>query len=156
MAQSYVNLLYHVVFSTRDREPVITEERQPRLYEYMGGIIRNHKGIPLAINGMEDHVHLLAKLRQDEALSDLVRDFKAKSSGWMHKVFPDLSDFAWQNGYGAFTVSASQADAVKDYIAKQKVHHQKRSFKEEFVSFLRANEVEFDERYLWGTPRVEE
>ena len=149
MAQSYVNLLYHIIFSTKDREPLITEAHQPRLYEYIGGIVRQQGGIALAINGMEDHVHLFAKLRQDKALSDMIRDFKAHSSGWMHKVFPDLKDFTWQNGYGAFTVSASQAVSIKQYIAEQKQHHQKRTFKDEFIRFLRANEIEFDERYLW-------
>ena len=102
MGQSYVNLLYHIIFSTKDREPLITEAHQRRLYEYIGGIVRQQGGIALAINGMEDHVHLFAKLRQDKALSDMVRDLKAHSSGWMHKVFPDLKDFTWQNGYGAF------------------------------------------------------
>jgi putative transposase len=149
MTQSYVNLLYHVVFSTKDREPLISEALQPRLYEYIGGIVRKQGGVALAINGMEDHVHLFAKLRQDKALSDMIRDFKAHSSGWMHKVFPDLKDFTWQNGYGAFTVSASQAGSVKRYIEQQKLKHEKRTFKDEFVSFLRASEVEFDARYLW-------
>jgi REP element-mobilizing transposase RayT len=144
-----VNLLYHVIFSTKDREPIITEKCQLRLYEYIGGIVRKQGGIALAINGMEDHVHLFAKLRQDKALSDMIRDFKSHSSGWMHKVFPDLKDFTWQNGYGAFTVSASQAASVKKYIEDQKQKHQERTFKKEFVSFLRANEIEFDERYLW-------
>ncbi len=149
MSQSYVNLLYHIIFSTKDREPIITEKHQPRLYEYIGGIVRKQGGIALAINGTKDHVHLFAKLRQDKALSDMIRDFKSHSSGWMHKVFPDLKDFTWQNGYGAFTVSASQAASVKKYIDEQKRHHEKRTFKNEFVSFLQANEIEFDERYLW-------
>jgi putative transposase len=149
MPQSYVNLLYHIIFSTKDREPLITEAHQPRLYEYIGGIVRQQGGIALAVNGMEDHVHLFAKLRQDKALSDMIRDFKAYSSGWMHKVFPDLKDFTWQNGYGAFTVSASQAGSIKKYIEQQKLKHQGRTFKDEFVRFLRANEIEFDERYLW-------
>ncbi len=121
MPQSYVNLLYHIIFSTKGREPLITETHQPRLYEYIGGIVRYQGGIALAINGMEDHVHLFAKLRQDKALSDMIRDFKARSSGWMHKVFPDLKDFTWQNGYGAFTVSASQAAGVREYVEQQKV-----------------------------------
>src|SRR5205085_2543687 len=94
----------------------------------------------LAINGMEDHVHLFAKLRQDKALSDMIRDFKAHSSGWLHKVFPELKDFTWQNGYGAFTVSASQASKIKRYIEQQQAHHQKRTFKDEFIEFLRAHE----------------
>jgi REP element-mobilizing transposase RayT len=149
MSHSYVNLLYHVVFSTKDREPLIVESLQPRLYQYIGGIVRKHGGIPLAVNGVEDHVHLFAKLRQDRALSDVVRDLKASSSGWVHKVFPDLKNFAWQHGYGAFTVSASRAEAVKRYVERQKVKHRGQGFKEEFVSFLWANGVEFDERYLW-------
>lgn len=149
MPQSYVNLLYHIIFSTKDREPIITPKHQPRLYEYIGGIVRKQGGITLAINGMEDHVHLFAKLRQDKTLSDMIRDFKSHSSGWMHKVFPDLKDFTWQSGYGAFTVSASQAASVKKYIDEQKQHHKKRTFEKEFVSFLRANEIEFEERYLW-------
>src|SRR2546423_8870282 len=149
MPQSYVNLLYHIIFATKDRELLITTALQPRLYEYIGGIVRKQGGIALAINGMEDHVHLFAKLRQDKALADMIRDFKAHSSGWLHKVFPDLKDFTWQNGYGAFTVSASQASKIKSYIEQQKMHHQKRTFKDEFIEFLRAHEIEFDERYLW-------
>lgn len=152
MAQSYVNLLYHIVFSTKDREPCITEARQPRLYEFIGGLVRKRGGVTYAINGMEDHVHLFARLRQDKTVADMVRDFKAYSSGWMHRVFPELQDFTWQNGYGAFTVSASQARRVTDYIERQKIHHQKLSFKREFVTLLRRNEIEFDERYLWGRP----
>lgn len=149
VAQSYVNLLYHIVFSTKDREPLITEARQPRLYEYVGGIVRKQGGIALAVNGMEDHVHLFAKLRQDKALSDVIRDLKAYSSGWMHKVFPELKDFTWQHGYGAFTVSASQAEGVRKYIEQQQLKHRTRTFKDEFTGFLRANGIEFDERYLW-------
>ena len=149
VTHSYVNLLYHVVFSTKDREPLIVEARQPRLYEYVGGIVRKHGGVPLAVNGTEDHLHLFVRLRQDEALPDVIRDLKASSSGWMHKVFPDLKDFAWQRGYGAFTVSESQAGAVKRYVEQQKVKHREQGFEEEFVSFLRAHGVEFDERYLW-------
>ncbi len=150
MPQSYVNLLYHIIFSTKNREPLIFGAHQPRLYEYIGGIVRQQGGIALAINGMADHVHLFAKLRQDKALSDMIRDFKAHSSGWMHKVFPDLQDFTWQNGYGAFTVSASQAGSVKRYIEQQQLKHRKQTFKDEMSNFLRANGIEFDERYLWS------
>jgi putative transposase len=149
MPKSYTNLLYHLVFSTRDRKPIITTERRPRLYEYVGGIVRGLGGIALAIGGIEDHMHLLAKLRPDKALSDMLRDLKANSSGWMHDVFPDARDFYWQKGYGAFTVSTSQVAAVSRYIANQEQHHKRRSFREEFVEMLRVNAIEFDEKFLW-------
>lgn len=149
MAKSYTNLLYHIVFSTKNRQPIITDELKPRLYEYIGGTIRSQGGIALGINGVSDHVHLLAKLRPDKAVSAALRDLKANSSGWMHNVFPNLRDFSWQNGYGAFTVSTSQVKSVLDYIAKQELHHAERSFRDEFISLLRKNGVEFDERYLF-------
>jgi len=148
MPQSYSNLIYHIVFSTKNREPLIVDAVKSRLYDYVGGTIRKQGGIALAINGMADHVHLLAKLRPDKAVSDVLRDLKANPSGWMHEVFPELKDFSWQNGYGAFTVSPSQIEKVRAYIANQELHHAKRSFREEFVALLKANEVEFDEKYL--------
>ena len=149
MPRSYTNLIYHIVFSTKDRRPLITAARQERLYDYIGGIIRGLGGISLGINGIEDHVHVLTKLRPDKALSDVLRDLKANSSGWMHDVFPDARDFSWQNGYGAFTVSASQISAVEKYIADQQIHHAKQSFEDEFVGLLKKNEIEFDPIYLW-------
>jgi REP element-mobilizing transposase RayT len=148
MPDSYTNQLYHLVFSTKDRQPLITDIHQPRLYDYIGGTIRGLGGISLGINGTEDHVHVLAKLRPDKAVSDVLRDLKANASGWMHDVFPELKDFSWQRGYGAFTVSASNVEKVQDYIARQKEHHQKRSFRDEFIAFLKANGVEYDERYI--------
>ncbi|HZS10026.1 MAG TPA: IS200/IS605 family transposase [Blastocatellia bacterium] len=149
MPQSYINLIYYIVFSTKDREPFITDTHQFRLHEYIGGIVRGQGGIELAINGMEDHLHQLAKLRQDKALSDVIRDLKASASGWMHKVFPDAQDFVWQNGYRAFTVSASQVETVRRYIANQQAHHQEQSFRDEFVERLKLNEIEFNPEYLW-------
>jgi|SRR6185436_17494334 len=148
MGDSYTNLLYHIVFSTNDRRPLITPDYEVRLYDYIGGTIRELGGISLALNGTEDHLHLLAKLRPDRALSDVLRKLKANASGWMHRVFPRLEDFKWQRGYGAFTVSQSNVREVSAYIARQKQHHQKISFRDEFVRFLIANEIEFDERYF--------
>lgn len=148
MAQSYTNLIYHIVFSTKDRKPLITPDVKERLYDYMGGIVRGLGGISLGINGMSDHAHLLAKLRPDKAVSDVLRDLKANASGWMHEVFPDVKDFAWQRGYGAFTVSASQVERVRQYIANQEIHHARQDFRDEFIALLRRNRVEVDERYL--------
>src|ERR1700730_13420401 len=148
MPDSYTNLLYHIIFSAKDRRPLLTELCQPRLYDYIGGTIRGLGDICLELNGTEDHVHLLTRLRPDKSLSDVLRELKANASGWMHDVFPELKDFSWQRGYGAFTVSQSNVEEVRRYIATQKEHHAKISFRDEFISFLKANEIEYDERYL--------
>lgn len=148
MSQSFTNLLYHLIFSTKDRRPLITLDYQPRLYDYIGGIIRNEGGISLGIDGIEDHVHVLAKLRPDKALSDVLRVLKCNASGWMHDVFPRLADFSWQRGYAAFTVSQSHVQDVQRYLARQKEHHAKVSFRDEFIVFLKENGIEYDERFV--------
>ena len=148
MSQSYTNLLYHIIFSTKDRQPLITAAHEERLYDYIGGTIRNLGGISLELNGTEDHIHLLAKLRPDVAVADVLRDLKANATGWMHDVFPDLTAFSWQRGYGAFTVSHSNVGEVRRYITNQKEHHKKTSFREELIQFLKANQIDFDERYI--------
>ena len=122
MPDSYTNLLYHIVFSTKHRRPIITTEYQPRLYDYIGGTIRGLGGISLELNGTDDHIHLLAKLRPDRAVSDVLRELKANATGWKHDVFPPLREFSWQRGYGAFTVSQSKVEKVRRYIARQKEH----------------------------------
>ena len=127
---------------------MITPEYELRLYDYVGGTLRRAGAISLELNGTEDHLHLLAKLRPDRALSDVLRDLKANATGWMHEVFPELKDFSWQRGYGAFTVSQSNVEEVRRYIAKQKEHHQRVSFRDEFIQFLRANGIEYDERFI--------
>jgi putative transposase len=148
MPDPYTNLLYHVVFSTKDRRPLITPEYEVRLHDYIGGTIRGLGGISLELNGTEDHVHLLAKLRPDRALSDVLRDLKANASGWMHDLFPALKDFSWQRGYGAFTVSQSNIKEVRNYISRQKEHHAKVTFRDEFIQFLKSNGIEYDERFI--------
>jgi REP-associated tyrosine transposase len=137
-----------MIFSTKDRKPFITPAYQSRLYDYIGGTIRGVGGISLELNGTEDHIHLLAKLRPDTALSSVLRDLKANASGWMHDVFPALKDFSWQRGYGAFTVSQSNVEEVQHYISRQKEHHQRVSFRDEFIHFLKTNGLKYDERYL--------
>ena len=148
MSDSYTNLLYHIVFSTKNRLPIIRPECEPGLYDYVGGIVRGLGGVSLALNGTEDHLHLLAKLRPDKSLSDVLRELKANASGWMHDVFPELKNFTWQRGYGAFTVSQSHVRSVCSYIERQKEHHRRISFRDEFLVFLRRNEIEFDERFV--------
>jgi putative transposase len=148
MSDSYTNLLYHIVFSTKERRPLITPEYETRLYDYIGGTLRRAGGISLQLNGTADHIHLLTKLRPDRALSDVLRDLKANATGWMHDVFPSLKNFSWQRGYGAFTVSQSNVEEVRNYIARQKDHHRRVSFRDEFIQFLMANGIEYDERFL--------
>lgn len=149
MGHSYTNLLYHIVFSTKERQPWLDSTVSARLYDYLGGAIRSEGGTSLNVNGCADHIHILAKLRQDKAVSEVLRGIKANSSGWIHRTFQPLRAFAWQSGYGAFTVSQSQVDKVKRYIANQQKHHQRVSFKEEFIALLQAHGIEYDERYLW-------
>jgi REP element-mobilizing transposase RayT len=149
MGHSYTNLLYHIIFSTKDRFPWLSDGIRPRLYDYLGGAVRNEGGAVLIINGMKDHVHIFARLRQDKSLSEFLRAIKASSSGWMHRTFMDQRGIAWQGGYGAFTVSQSQINRVKRYILNQESHHRRVSFQEELLALLKAHEVSFDERYLW-------
>lgn len=148
MSDSYTNLLYHIVFSTKERRPLITPEYEIRLYDYIGGTLRRAGGISLELNGTADHIHLLAKLRPDRPLSDVLRDLKANATGWMHDVFPRLKHFSWQRGYGAFTVSQSNVQEVRNYIARQKDHHRRVSSRDELIQFLMVNGIEHDERFV--------
>ncbi len=150
MAHSYTNLLYHIVFATKDRRPLIEPAIATRLHAYLGGGIRGEGGTALIINGTPDHVHILARLRQDKALSDVVRSIKANTSKWVHQALSSLQSFAWQTGYGAFTVSESQGEKVRRYILDQEAHHRKTTFEEEFVALLRAHGVSFDPSYVWA------
>ncbi|MBA4066379.1 MAG: transposase [Isosphaera sp.] len=149
MPQSYTCLHYHLVFSTKGRLPTITPDVRPRLWEYLGGIVRGAGGVPIQVGGVDDHVHLLVTLRQVTALADFMRELKAGSSGWVHDTFPDAGGLWWQTGYGAFTVSHSGIGAVRDYIANQEEHHRERTFQDEFRAMLVKHGVEFDEEYLW-------
>ena len=149
MAHTFTHLLNHIVFSTKDRAPLLDEDLKPRLFAYMGAIIRELGGQVILINGPTDHVHILTTIPARISLSDFMRDLKANSSGWVHKKFPDRRNFAWQTGYGAFAVSHSNLESVKEYIRTQEKHHRRHTFKEEFTAFLRRHEIEYNERYLW-------
>ena len=145
---SYTNLLYHVVYATKEHAPLMTNTLKPRLHEYLGGIVRGLGCIPIEINGVSDHVHLLVKLRPTISVSDFLSKLKANSSGWAKRQ--TKGRFAWQARYGAFTVSESQVEHVRAYIRNQEKHHQKFSFEEEFKALLRAHQIEFDEAHFWG------
>jgi REP element-mobilizing transposase RayT len=143
---AYTNLLYHIVFGTKGRLPMIHAEIRPQFHSYLGGIIRGLGGIALEIGGIEDHVHLLLKLKPTANLSDIIRDLKSNSSTWAKAN--GMSKFAWQRRYGAFTVSESQMNTVRNYIRNQEKHHKKFNFKTEFETMLRSNSIEID-GYVW-------
>lgn len=143
MAKTYTKLIYHIVFSTKERAPLITEEIRNRLYPYLGGVLRGEKGSLLEIGGVADHVHLLARFGTAIAVSDMVQRIKGNSSHWLNQQ-PGFR-FAWQNGYGAFTVSESQVAAVRKYIQRQEEHHRRVSFKDELISLLRKHRIDFAE-----------
>ena len=149
MAHTYTNLLTHIIFSTKDREPLITVNLQADLLAYIGGILRELRGALRAGNSRPDHVHLLCSLPATVAIADALRVIKANSSRWVHEV-RDYRGFDWQAGYGAFSVSASLTPAVIKYINAQEEHHRKVSFQEELIAFLRKNGIEYDERYIWS------
>ena len=149
MAHTFTHLLNHLIFSTKERRPLLTAEIRPRLFSYMGGIIRDLDGKALMINGVSDHVHLLVSMPATVSVAEMMRIVKGKSSGLVHEQFPSRGAFAWQAGYGAFSVSHSHIDTVTKYIAGQEEHHKRVSFQEELLSFPRKQGIEFDERYIW-------
>jgi putative transposase len=149
LAGTYSQLLLHIVFSTKGRTLWIAPDVAERLYPFMGGIVRAEKGVLYAIGGVEDHVHMYVRWRPDGAVSDLMRTVKSRSSKWVHETYPTLAAFSWQEGYSVFSVSKSQEEAVKAYIAKQAEHHSQEDFKSEHLRLLRAHGVAFDERYVF-------
>jgi putative transposase len=148
MPSTHLSLHYHLVFSTKERRAWIDPAWKDELHRFLGGIVKKAGGMPESIGGTRDHVHLLFGLGGTHRLVDAVRDIKAVSSGWVRH---DLKHpiFSWQDGYGAFTVSASLRETVKRYIQDQEEHHRRRSFQEEYRALLERCGVSFDERYLW-------
>ncbi len=150
MSHSYTSALFHCVFSTKERRSTIDAELQPRLWAYLGGIARENDIKALAVGGLEDHVHLLLSLPSTLAVSKVMQLLKGGSSKWIHDEFPKRQDFAWQEGYGAFSIGVSQIDETKLYIANQADHHRIKSFQEEFLAFLERHGIDYDPRYVWG------
>jgi REP element-mobilizing transposase RayT len=149
MSHTYTNLLTHVIFSTKDREPLITAALHDDLLAYAGGIVREIGGALRAANARLDHVHLLCSLPPTVAISDALRLAKTNSSRWVHRE-RRLPGFDWQTGYGAFSVSHSLAPSVARYIGEQEKHHRRMTFQEELIAFLKKNGIPYDERYIWS------
>ncbi len=150
MANSFTSLNIHFVFSTKNRENLIEDGMKARLYAYLGGIAREIKLVPLAIGGTSNHVHLLISMSPVLSPSKAIQLIKAGSSRWIHEEFLIKTGFAWQVGYSGFSVSPRHIPNVKNYIANQEEHHRKKSFEEEYISFLKESGIEFDEKYVWG------
>ncbi len=139
----------HCVFSTKQRRPLITPGLREQLYQYIGGIARENKIILIAAGGVEDHVHILIALPRTMSISKAMQLIKGGSSKWIHDTFPEHRLFEWQEGYGAFSVSLSNQEKVVSYINNQPEHHKKQDFQAEFIAFLKAHEIEYDERSIF-------
>ena len=148
-SMSYVSSYFHCVFSTKERQRLIMPELRERLWPFLGGIARQNKMKAIEIGGVEDHIHILLSLPSTMAISKAMQLLKGGSSKWIHETFPEQRLFAWQEEYGAFSVSMSQLDKTIEYIKGQETHHRKMTFQEEFLALLKKHHIEYDERYLW-------
>jgi REP element-mobilizing transposase RayT len=145
---SFTQLLYHIVFSTKDRNPVMVSANREELFKYIWGILKNKNCLLYRINGVEDHIHILTHIHQSLAVADVIKDIKVASSIMIKEkaLFPGFA--GWQVGYGCFTVSLRGKEAVIKYIKNQEAHHAKVSFQDEYRALLHENGVTFDDRYL--------
>ncbi|MBE9481887.1 MAG: IS200/IS605 family transposase [Bacteroidetes bacterium] len=146
---TYTQILYQIVFSTKNREKALINENREKLYRYIWGILKNKKCVLYKINGVEDHLHIATHIHPTIALSSLVKDIKVSSSVWIKEqgLFPAFK--AWQEGYGAFTYSIKEKEALVNYIKKQETHHKTITFREEYIKLLNEHGIEFDEKYLF-------
>ena len=149
MGQSLVKNYLHIVFSTKHRQEIIHPPIEQELHAYLGGICKKLECPPIIVGGYTDHIHILCMLSKKLALMKLLEEVKSHSSKWMKTKAESLSNFYWQDGYGAFSVNPSEVDTVVHYIANQKEHHRKKTFQEEYRAFLEKYKVEYDERYVW-------
>ena len=150
MPQSLANILVHTIFSTKDRHLFLHDKSlREELHRYLGGILTNLDCLPIIVGGVEDHVHLLSALSRVCEPAAMVKELKRSSSLWLKTKSPKMQDFAWQSGYGIFSISFSQIESARSYIAGQEEHHRKISFQDEFRHLLQRHEIKFDERYVW-------
>ncbi len=149
MGQSLVKNYLHIVFSTKHRQPMITEAIESELHAYLGGICKKLDCQPIKVGGYNDHIHILCMLSKKITLIKLMEVLKSHSSKWIKTKGEDFKNFYWQDGYGAFSVNATEIDVVVSYIANQKEHHSKKTFQDEYKAFLKKYQVEYDERYVW-------
>ncbi len=148
MAHTYSSMLFHVVWSTKQRQPLILPEIKNRLYGYIRKVANDQKATIIVMNGMPDHIHVLLGIKPTMCLADVLCHIKTTSSKWMQKTFPESLKFGWQGGYGAFSVGLTTLSAVKGYIQNQEEHHQKQTYEEEFINFLKVHGMEYDQRFV--------
>lgn len=149
MPQSLSYLLIHIVFSTKDRAPILTPHIRPALCAYLATVARNEECECFRVGGIADHLHIAVRISRTTAIAHLVEKLKTSSSKWLKTQAPGLTDFSWQRGYGAFSVGPGDLDSLIAYIDSQEEHHRVRSFQEEYRAFLNKYGVAFDERYIW-------
>jgi len=149
MPQSLARIYLHLIFSTKNREPILADSIRPGLHSYLDGILRDLDSPAVEINSVSDHTHLLFCLSCTHAVSEIVAQTKRGSSAWLKTQDRRYATFHWQNGYGVFSVSQSGVDEVREYIRDQQAHHQKSTFQEEYRTFLRRYGIEYDEKYVW-------
>ena len=150
MPQSLANMIVHLVFSTKDREPWFADvDKMNSMHAYLGGISAKQECPTIAIGGVADHVHLLARIARTISIADWVKELKRASTVWLKEEWPEFEPFHWQAGYGAFSVSQSNTYAVVAYVQNQAEHHRTKTFQEEYRSILRKHGIEWDERYVW-------
>ena len=150
MASTLTNLIFHVVFSTKNRAPICINGFRDELFKYMAGIIKGEGGSLLAVGGIEDHVHCVIKLKPKQSLSSIMQKLKGNSSKWANENNKSKCKFSWQSGYAGYSVSQSQLSSVTNYVKNQEAHHRKRSFKNEYLSLLEKHNIEYNESYLWS------
>ncbi len=149
MGNTYSNLNYHIVFSTKYRDSLIHQSIEDELYLYIGGIIRDEEGILLEIGGTENHIHLVIKLKPAHFIPDILRLIKGSSSRWINNHKKTEMYFSWQTGYGAFSVSKAELPQIQAYVCRQKEHHGHYSYKDEFIQLLDRYEIEYNPEHTW-------
>ncbi len=150
MAHTFHSLNVHCIFSTKERVPILSPEVRERLWPYLGGIAKQNGIRSACIRGVADHVHLLLSIPTTIAIAKAIQLIKGGSSAWIHDTFRELHNFAWQEGYGAFSVSVSHLSETVEYIKHQAEHHRTLSFQEEYLAVLKKHNLQFDEKYLWN------
>jgi putative transposase len=150
MSQSLARNYIHIIFSTKNRQPLISESIENELFDYLGGVCKELDCNPVQVGGYLDHVHILCTLSKKIALMKLLQEVKQNSSKWIKTKDESLKDFYWQDGYGAFSISPTNVDVVANYIATQKEHHKTHTFQDEYRGFLNKFKIEYDERHVWN------